>query len=145
MNPSRRLSQGSSMKEDIGQVYVLGDETFAQVIKMSRDIRNAVEQLTKLIAETRGLKANDASVISELTLLRDQADTFSQDLVGLAASVEGQTASIHDISAQEMSILAPDEADARRYFSLGATVVAVGSDLGVFRSGTQALRDKYRA
>lgn len=103
---ARRLSQGSSVKDDVGQVYVLGDETFAQVVKMSRDIRTAVEQLSKLIAETRGLKANDASVISELTLLRDQADTFSQDLVGLAASVEGQTASIHDISAQEMSILA---------------------------------------
>lgn len=40
-------------------------------------------------------------------------------------------------------ILAPDEADARRYFSLGATVVAVGSDLSVFRSGTQNLRNKY--
>ena len=25
----------------------------------------------------------------------------------------------------------------------GITFVAVGSDLGVFRSGTQALRDKY--
>jgi 2-dehydro-3-deoxyglucarate aldolase len=26
---------------------------------------------------------------------------------------------------------------------MGATFVAVGSDLGVFRSGTQALRDRY--
>jgi 2-dehydro-3-deoxyglucarate aldolase len=26
----------------------------------------------------------------------------------------------------------------------GATFVAVGSDLGVFRAGTQALCDKYR-
>ena len=42
-------------------------------------------------------------------------------------------------------ILAPVEADARRYMAMGATFVGVGSDLGVFRSGTQALLDKYRA
>ena len=41
-------------------------------------------------------------------------------------------------------ILAPLEADARRYMEMGATFVAVGSDLGVFRAGTQALYDKYR-
>ncbi len=41
-------------------------------------------------------------------------------------------------------ILAPVEADARRYMEMGATFVGVGSDLGVFRSGTQALADKYR-
>jgi len=40
-------------------------------------------------------------------------------------------------------ILAPVEADARRYMAMGASFVAVGSDLGVFRSGTQALRDRY--
>lgn len=40
-------------------------------------------------------------------------------------------------------ILAPVEADARRYMAMGATFMAVGSDLGVFRSATQALRDKY--
>jgi len=40
-------------------------------------------------------------------------------------------------------ILAPVEADARRYMAMGATFVGVGSDLGVFRGATQALRDKY--
>jgi len=42
-----------------------------------------------------------------------------------------------------IGILAPVEADARRYMEQGVTFVAVGSDLGVFRSGTQSLRDKY--
>lgn len=42
-------------------------------------------------------------------------------------------------------ILAPVEADARRYLEWGATFVAVGSDLGVFRGATQALSDKYRS
>jgi 2-dehydro-3-deoxyglucarate aldolase len=41
-------------------------------------------------------------------------------------------------------ILAPQEADARRYLAMGATFVGVGSDLGVFRTATQALCDKYR-
>lgn len=40
-------------------------------------------------------------------------------------------------------ILAPVEADARRYIEMGATFVGVGSDLGVFRAATQALRDRY--
>jgi 2-dehydro-3-deoxyglucarate aldolase len=41
-------------------------------------------------------------------------------------------------------ILAPVEADARKYMAMGATFVAVGSDLGVFRNATQALHDRYR-
>ncbi|WP_229482849.1 2-dehydro-3-deoxyglucarate aldolase [Massilia horti] len=40
-------------------------------------------------------------------------------------------------------ILAPAEADARRYLEMGATMLAVGSDLGLFRAATQTLRDKY--
>ena len=40
-------------------------------------------------------------------------------------------------------ILAPVETDARRYLSMGASFVAVGSDLGVFRNATQQLRDRF--
>ena len=39
--------------------------------------------------------------------------------------------------------LAPVEADARRYMEWGATFVAVGRDLGLFRSAPQSLRDKF--
>jgi 2-dehydro-3-deoxyglucarate aldolase len=42
-----------------------------------------------------------------------------------------------------VGILAPVEDDARRYIDLGSSVVAVGSDQGLFRSATQALRDKF--
>jgi 2-dehydro-3-deoxyglucarate aldolase len=42
-----------------------------------------------------------------------------------------------------IGILAPAEPDARRYLEMGARFVAVGSDQGVFRAATQALRDKY--
>ena len=41
-------------------------------------------------------------------------------------------------------ILAPVEADAKRYLEWGATFVAVGSDLGVFRSATQKLCDQFK-
>jgi 2-dehydro-3-deoxyglucarate aldolase len=44
-----------------------------------------------------------------------------------------------------VGILAPVEADARRYMQMGASFVAVGSDLGAFRSSTQALHDRYRS
>ena len=47
------------------------------------------------------------------------------------------------VCGKPTGILAPVEADARRYLEMGATFVGVGSDLGVFRSGTQALRDRY--
>ena len=40
-------------------------------------------------------------------------------------------------------ILTPVEADARRYLEMGASFVAVGSDLGLFRTATQALRDRF--
>lgn len=58
-------------------------------------------------------------------------------------------AAIHHIFARAKAhgkpsgILAPVEADARRYLEWGATFVAVGSDLGVFRAGTQALCDRF--
>lgn len=42
-----------------------------------------------------------------------------------------------------VGILAPVEADARRYMEMGASFVAVGSDLGAFRAATQGLRDKF--
>ncbi|HZV91791.1 MAG TPA: 2-dehydro-3-deoxyglucarate aldolase [Caldimonas sp.] len=48
-----------------------------------------------------------------------------------------------DSVGKAIGILAPVEADARRYLQMGARFVAVGSDLGVFRGATQALRDKF--
>jgi 2-dehydro-3-deoxyglucarate aldolase len=43
-----------------------------------------------------------------------------------------------------VGILAPAEADARRYLEQGARFVAVGSDQGLFRTATQTLRDRFR-
>jgi 2-dehydro-3-deoxyglucarate aldolase len=41
-------------------------------------------------------------------------------------------------------ILTPVEADARRYLAMGMRFVAVGSDLGVLRTQSRALADKFR-
>ena len=70
--------------------------------------------------------------------------------LGNAAHPEVQQAMARVFAAAKaagkpIGILAPVEADARRYLELGATFVAVGSDLGVLRMGTQALCDKFRA
>jgi 2-dehydro-3-deoxyglucarate aldolase len=46
-------------------------------------------------------------------------------------------------AGKPLGTLAPVEADARRYLDMGATFVAVGSDLGLFRAATQALRDRF--
>jgi 2-dehydro-3-deoxyglucarate aldolase len=46
-------------------------------------------------------------------------------------------------AGKPIGTLAPVEADARRYIDMGATFVAVGSDLGVFRMATHALKEKY--
>lgn len=47
-------------------------------------------------------------------------------------------------AGKSCGILAPVEADARRYLAQGINFVGVGSDLGVLRMGTQALADKFR-
>jgi 2-dehydro-3-deoxyglucarate aldolase len=71
------------------------------------------------------------------------------DHLGNPAHAEVQDAMASVLAAAKaagkaVGILAPIEADARRYIEMGATFVAVGTDVGILRSATQALRDKYR-
>ena len=78
----------------------------------------------------------------------DLAATYGH--LGNANHPEVQAAIAHIFDACKRAgiasgILAPVEADARRYMEMGATLVAVGSDLGVFRNATQALKDRYIA
>jgi 2-dehydro-3-deoxyglucarate aldolase len=69
--------------------------------------------------------------------------------LGDPAHAEVQQAIVHvheaaRVAGKATGILAPLEADARRYLDMGMNFVAVGSDLGVLRMQTQALCDKYR-
>jgi len=62
------------------------------------------------------------------------------------ASVQAAIAQVFEAAkaaGKPTGILTPVEADARRYLAMGATFVAVGSDLGVFRNATQQLRDRF--
>lgn len=68
--------------------------------------------------------------------------------LGNAAHPEVQDAIAHifaraKAAGKPSGILAPVEAEARHYLAMGASFVAVGSDLGAFRGATQALCDKY--
>ena len=61
-------------------------------------------------------------------------------------SAQAAIAAVFDAAksaGKPIGILAPAEADARRYLAMGATFVAVGSDLGAFRNATQAMRDRF--
>ena len=55
----------------------------------------------------------------------------------------GQIFKATEVAGKASGILTGVEAEARRYLEMGARFVAVGSDLGVFRSATQALRDRF--
>lgn len=77
----------------------------------------------------------------------DLAAAYGQ--LGVAGHPEVQAAikTIHDAAqsaGKPTGILAPAEADARRYLDMGITFVGVGSDLGLLRMASQALRDKYQ-
>ncbi len=63
------------------------------------------------------------------------------------ADVQDAIKQIHQAAqsaGKPTGILAPAEADARRYLEMGITFVGVGSDLGLLRMASQALRDKYQ-
>jgi 2-dehydro-3-deoxyglucarate aldolase len=69
--------------------------------------------------------------------------------LGNAAHPEVQAAIAEVLAAAQTAgkaagILAPAEADARRYLDMGFTMVAVGSDLGLLRSNSQQLADKFK-
>ena len=47
-------------------------------------------------------------------------------------------------AGKPIGTFAPAEADARRYFELGVTFVAVGADAGVLRKGAEGLLERFR-
>lgn len=71
-------------------------------------------------------------------------------LLGQASHPEVQAAMQHVIdrakaAGKPVGILATVDADIQRYMAMGVTMLAIGSDQGLFRAATQALRDKYAA
>jgi 2-dehydro-3-deoxyglucarate aldolase len=61
--------------------------------------------------------------------------------------VQAAIAQVHaaaTAAGKPTGILTPVEADARRYLAMGMRFVAVGSDLGVLRTQSRALAEKFR-
>jgi 2-dehydro-3-deoxyglucarate aldolase len=83
-----------------------------------------------------GLFVGPQDMAAALGHLADPAHASTQDAI---ASVFATAKA----AGKASGILAPVEADARRYLEMGATFVAVGSDLGLFRNATQQLRDRF--
>ena len=76
----------------------------------------------------------------------DLAAAYGQLGASGHADVQDAIKKIHaaaQSAGKPTGILAPAEADARRYLDMGITFVGVGSDLGLLRMSSQALRDKY--
>ena len=83
-----------------------------------------------------GVFIGPADLSAAVGHLNDAGHPESQAAIAAVfAAVEGV--------GKAIGILATVDADARRYLEMGARFVAVGSDLGVFRNGTQALRDRF--
>ena len=97
--------------------------------------------------------------ITILVQIESQQGVDNVDAIAATTGVDGIFVGPSDLEVQKASqhifasakkhgkpsgILAPVEADARRYLEWGATFVAVGSDLGVFRSATQKLADSFK-
>ena len=55
------------------------------------------------------------------------------------------TIDVSELDREEVSNLAPVEADARHWLELGCLFVAVGSDVGVLARQSEALAAKYKS
>ncbi|MBB3195091.1 2-dehydro-3-deoxyglucarate aldolase [Roseateles terrae] len=94
------------------------------------------------VAEIAAVEGVDAIFIGPSDLAAGYGHLGNPGHPDVQAAMAGVFKAVKGLG-KAVGILAPVEADARRYIEMGATMVAVGSDLGVFRGATQALRDKY--
>jgi 2-dehydro-3-deoxyglucarate aldolase len=110
------------------------------VVTVQIESRRAVESIDEICA----VEGVDAVFIGP----SDLAANYGR--MGQADHAEVQAAMRHVIArakaaGKPIGILAAVEADARRYMEMGVTMIAVGSDQGLFRAATQGLRDRFAA
>ncbi len=110
------------------------------VVSVQVESRKAVQSIDAIC----GVEGVDAIFIGP----SDLAAGFGH--MGNPSHPEVQAAMQHILACAKaagkpVGILAPIEADARRYIEMGITMVGVGSDQGLFRAATQGLRDKFSA
>jgi 2-dehydro-3-deoxyglucarate aldolase len=131
------VSQRSNRYGTVGDYFKIVNDNIALVVQI--ESRGGVEAAAGIAA----LDGVDGLFIGP----SDLAAAFGH--LGNANHREVQEAMARVYAAAKaagkaVGTLAPVEADARRYMEMGATFVAVGSDLGVLRMATQALIDKFR-
>ncbi len=71
-------------------------------------------------------------------------DTWATTRIPRCARSSPTRAAVRAPSARPIGILAPVEADARAFLEMGFQYVAVGSDIGVLKNATDALRAKFK-
>jgi 2-dehydro-3-deoxyglucarate aldolase len=131
------VSQRANRYGSVADYFRLANDHIAVIVQIESraGVDNAAE-----IAQVEGIDAlfiGPSDLAAGLGHLGDSNHPDVQAAIAhilAAATAAGKTT----------GILAPAEADARRYLEMGVKLVAVGSDVGVLRAGSQALLDKYR-
>lgn len=102
----RRLPQGASIKDDLTALYGLGDDSYAQLIKAVKSIQGLTEQIGKVVAEVKGLKANDAQTTAQVTILHDLTQTLAGDMDNMTQTLEGNRGEIEETARRQAEIMA---------------------------------------
>jgi 4-hydroxy-2-oxoheptanedioate aldolase len=104
------------------------------------ETRRALEHLEAIAAVegVDGLFIGPSDLAADLGHLADSAHPE------VRAAIDGAIRRIV-ATGKSAGILAPVEADARHWLGLGATFVAVGSDVGILARGSEALAAKFAA
>ena len=129
----KRPSRSDSAEQGLREVY------FGVCVLVQIESRVGMENLDKICAVegVDGIFIGSSDLAAALGHLGNPNHADVQQAIGdIFACAECHRRSV--------GILAPVEADARRYLEQGACFVAVGSDQGLLCAATQALRDRFR-
>jgi 4-hydroxy-2-oxoheptanedioate aldolase len=109
-------------------------------VQVQLETRRALENLEAIAAVdgVDGLFVGPSDLAADLGHLGDSAHPEVRETIDRTIERVVRT-------GKAAGILAPVEADARRWLDLGATFVAVGSDVGILARQSEALAAKFRA
>lgn len=131
------VSQRSNRYGSVADYFRLVNENIAVAVQI--ESRAGVEAAAEIVA----VDGVDALFIGPSDLAAGYGHLGHPNHPEVQAAI-AQVHAVAQAAGKATGILAPAEADARRYLEMGLSLVAVGSDLGVLRMATQALRDRYR-
>jgi 2-dehydro-3-deoxyglucarate aldolase len=124
---------------------------YGSVPNYFEDINRQISVVVQIESRAGVAAAHEIAAVDGIDALfigpSDLAAAFSR--LGNPSHPDVQTAiaTVHNAArtaSKASGILAPAEADARRYLAQGLTMVAAGSDLGILRMNSQAIADRYQ-